>query len=411
MNSLYTYFLRWKNNILFVAIFFLFYGAFALFFTLKTNITDHPVIITDICFSFDTPILSKNNFIANDSHPLLGLMLKPLFFIASQLVSVFGTIKAKSVFLALMSSLAIAISLLNVFRYLIDVIELKYLTSCIIIAFYSLFSTNFILAFSFESYPYSILFLTFAIYYYSRSIKKNEPTPLFINIALSVILGGITITNYIKGVIPVLFESGPFAQRIKKLAVMFGVFLCICLWMEYSHNIFFQAKLRVSAFSPWDLSVERVARYTFDWFWGAPVFLSQISKSFLSEGGIGITCEFYHYWWQYLFVGVLAVVCVYGWLANYREKLVYIPVLFFAVDIFIHVVCRFGINESFIYGGHWVFIIPILMGWGYKSFFSRRKHEYWGVVILLVLLLSILLNNSIQMINFGRLAVELFPVS
>lgn len=33
---------------------------------------------------------------------------------------------------------------------------------------------------------------------------------------------------------------------------------------------------------------------------------------------------------------------------------------------------KYGINDEMIYGGHWVFIVPIFIGWLYKSL--SKKH-------------------------------------
>lgn len=59
-------------------------------------------------------------------------------------------------------------------------------------------------------------------------------------------------------------------------------------------------------------------------------------------------------------IGVLAL-CVLSVIRNFRHPLVRALLSMLAVDVFIHVICGWGLSEGQIYCGHWLFAVPILV--------------------------------------------------
>ena len=72
----------------------------------------------------------------------------------------------------------------------------------------------------------------------------------------------------------------------------------------------------------------------------------------------------------YIFVGAVLILVFWSYFKNFKNKFVQILMLSFFVDIIIHCVLKFGLHTSYIYGGHFIFVVPMMLGWlffGYKN--------------------------------------------
>jgi hypothetical protein len=65
------------------------------------------------------------------------------------------------------------------------------------------------------------------------------------------------------------------------------------------------------------------------------------------------------------------------------------------MDIMIHIVLEYGLGESFIYAGHWLFTFPILFGWLIKS-----QKKIMGQIITFILLAFALITAGNNIIKF-----------
>ena len=52
-------------------------------------------------------------------------------------------------------------------------------------------------------------------------------------------------------------------------------------------------------------------------------------------------------------------------LLNLKNKYVQLLLMYLSIDFVIHFIIRYGMNEAILFGGHWMFAIPILLGWLY----------------------------------------------
>ncbi|NHW58788.1 hypothetical protein HA378_26850, partial [Escherichia coli] len=83
-----------------------------------------------------------------------------------------------------------------------------------------------------------------------------------------------------------------------------------------------------------------------------------------------------------------------------RKPLVQVLMLSFLIDIMIHCVLKFGLHTSYIYGGHFVFVIPLILGWLLHSY-RKNTNATLGLQLLLGLLtLFLALNNFYRMDEF-----------
>lgn len=102
---------------------------------------------------------------------------------------------------------------------------------------------------------------------------------------------------------------------------------------------------------------------------------------------------------EYKWVGNYCVeICIFllfimGILCAFRERYFWLAFSFFAMDVFIHIVLGFGINEVYIMSPHYLIILPIAIGY----LFKRLSGKVLIMIRLLVLTLTIflLLYNGI----------------
>lgn len=396
-----------KYEVILFLIFFVIYGTLAVFIASQTSITDREPAINDAYFSFDNIYMSHHGITNLEGHPLIKIITFILIYTGIALNLIFATAKAKAIFLVLVCSFLISSSNIFIFRYLRKIIFLKGHTLYLITFFYATFSTNLFLSFTFESFTFSIYILTFILYYYSYSIKENKQISFLTNTILAITAGGITITNFSKGILPILFLAEKKRTILKRIITIGCIFASILLVLELSFNLFSVIQNRLSLFIVKD---EAIYQYLIDMFLGAPILLPSLITYFPDGPHFqGINIDFYHYWWQYSVIGTIASISLLGIIKNYKNKLIYIPIAFFTVDLLLHVVIKYGINEGMIYGGHWIFIVPILAGWLYKSLKNKQKHIL--DLVLTLLFIIIFINNIFQLNNFIKIALQLFPVS
>jgi hypothetical protein len=307
-------------------------------------------------------------------------------------------------------------SCVYVFRYLKEIVEIKRFAAYLITLFFAFFSTNLILCFTPESFTLSAMFLAFNVCYNSSFIKRDESPPFASNIVLAdFILGGITITNVAKGVIPILFFKEKKAGIIKKVilqGVIFAGILCVVHVLSLvflSKNYFESVFLHRESFTNSELAGSSYFDMVFTHFFGAPLFFPQMmnytaygtSLSYIIEG-------YYAFWWQYLFAGLILVMLLLSLIKNYKNPFVQMIFLLFVADITIHCIFKFGINQPFIYGAHWVYCIPLLSGWLYNRLKGYQEKVFIGIAACMFI--GLIVNNLYRLSDFINLAQQLYPV-
>jgi hypothetical protein len=391
-----------------------FYTGYSTILVFRSSFVDCPHMVPDIFSSFDTSYVYHYGIENHEGHPLMVYALKPILIVGGKLSALLGG-KAKAVFwLSIWTSL-ISLSVVYVERYLWQVVELDKFRRYLITAFYSFFSTNLVLCFVIDSFTMSLFLLTFTVGFYSYCIKRNENVGFPSNLFLAFALGGITITNFAKGIIPVFFFNDAVKIKVRKTVIAGILFGIVVFFALLRVNVFERLFWRLNEFTSVVVDNHSLWEKVTDTFWSIPIFFSTIAwrreRAYADffEGGM-IYTDYYHYWWQYLFSGILLLLVIFAVVKNRRNKLAWLLVALFGVDIFIHPVYGYGATENFfIYGGHWVYVVPLLLGWLYKRVERRQKQLL--TALLSCLLLAIVVNNSLQMVNFIRAAMEHFPLA
>jgi hypothetical protein len=107
-------------------------------------------------------------------------------------------------------------------------------------------------------------------------------------------------------------------------------------------------------------------------------------------------------WVSYAVIGAIIILLIWSWLKNLKNKLANILMLSLLVDVVIHGILRFGLHTSYIYGGHFVFVFPLMVGWLFHAYRSSFKMITSLFIVLMLIFSYVLLNNISRMTEFFR---------
>ena len=395
-----------KTELLIFLFFVIVYGANAWFIAENFRIIYDDRIPWDGYFSFDNRAIVQTGG-GFERHPLSNYFFDfirdfALWISGNHYNSVFRLV------LALFSTVVIALANVSVFKYLNNIIKLPLKISLLILAFYGLFVTNILLSFTPETYTYTLLFLSIFNYYSAKKIKEEKSVSFAATILGSVFIGGLTITNIVKVYIPFLFEKKIFwnwkkiGRAVAKIATSVMVFLFLfMLRLNFNfQNFLNKTEEQYDKFSKpkitplWDMITS--------WFFGGNVLFSNYEirdyhtkdKTFYYKA---LFMDVYTSAFPYFFIGLILLIVILSVVKNYKNKLIWILVISFSIDILIHCVLKFGLHTSYIYGGHFVFVYPLLLGWLFFSY--RNKTISLSILYGVIMMMTVYLGFN----NFYRL--------
>ena len=395
-----------KTELLIFLFFVIVYGANAWFIAENFRIIYDDRIPWDGYFSFDNRAIVQTGG-GFERHPLSNYFFDQirnfaLWISGNRYDSVFRLV------LALFSTVVISLANVQIFKYLNNIIKLPLKISLLILAFYGLFVTNILLSFTPETYTYTLLFLSIFNYYSAKKIKEEKSVSFAATIFGSVFIGGLTITNIVKVYIPFLFEKKIFwnwkkiGWAVAKIATSVMVFLFLfMLRLNFNfQNFLNKTEEQYDKFSKpkitplWDMITS--------WFFGGNVLFSNYEirdyhtkdKTFYYKA---LFMDVYTSAIPYFFIGLILLIVILSVVKNYKNKLIWILVISFSIDILIHCVLKFGLHTSYIYGGHFVFVYPLLLGWLFFSY--RNKTISLSILYGVIMMMTVYLGFN----NFYRL--------
>ncbi|WP_238594335.1 DUF6080 domain-containing protein [Chryseobacterium indologenes] len=312
--------------------------------------------------------------------------------------------------LAWLSNIIITLNIIQVFKYLKNIIQLPLWLSLLIILFFGAFSTNIILSFTPENFTYTLFLLSLYNYYAAIKLRKEEKMPATALSLAGITIGGLTITNFVKVFIPLIFEKGIFTNW-KKFgnAVLRVAIAVICFVLLYLNridfkyqNIFSKTNQQYEKFSnvesmpTWDMILS--------FFFGGnilfPGFIMSDKHNMKGFNFKGLYMDVYSSPLSYFFIGTLLILISWSYFKNFKNKWVQVIVISFLVDLIIHCVMRFGLHTSYIYGGHFVFVYPLLLGWLFFAYRSSPKMLSFLTLTMVVLFIYLIVNNTFRMAEF-----------
>lgn len=397
-----------KRELLLFVFLSIFYLSYSLFLGLETSLVSNAHRGMDLYFSFDNVVHFNAGFQNLDAHPFLQIFSYPFTFVGNILSKYVG-IEARIILFLLCCTTSVTMSVVYINRYLRRIVELSDRVSLLISVFFALFSTLLVLAFTVESFTWSLFMLSFWVYYFSKKIKEQARVGFF-SYAVSVfILGGVTITNAVKAGCAIFFFKDTLKNKMRLVKNTIVLFAVALLFVGY-YSLDFS---RLEYFD--DVSNLPLSEKIINYFWGSPILLSSLCIGNSRVGEINntymqmISLQSYSHWWQYAVVLLILAIVVFSLVKNYRTKLVQYLFLLLFFDVLLHIVLMKGLSEAMIYGGHWVYTIPLFVGWLYKSLEKNQRKILIAVLSGLILILAV--NDVVRMKEFTDLAFQYFPKS
>ncbi len=114
----------------------------------------------------------------------------------------------------------------------------------------------------------------------------------------------------------------------------------------------------------------------------------------------GLYMDLYSSVFSYIFIGTVLILISWSYLKNFKNKWVQVIMISFLMDIIIHCIMRFGLHTSYIYGGHFIFVYPLLIGWLFYAYGSSPKALSFLTVTVSILVIYLLANNWFRMSEF-----------
>ena len=403
-----TVFPATKFEILLFLILLTAYGILGTFIALNYRIIFDDRIPWDAYFSFDNRaiVMTGGGF---ERHPLANYY----FDWIREFAYLFSDGKKNETFrlvLAWCSNFAISLSLIQIYKYLKNIITLPKRISLLIVFFFAFFSTNILLSFTPETYTYTLFFLVLFNYYSALKLRKDEKIPATA-LALAVAsVGGLTVTNAAKVYIPLLFEKNIFRSWRKFGQAAFRVFISVAVFallflnrLNFNYmNFFNKSGEQFEKFSKpkvtpvWDMIAS--------WFFGGNMLFSGfVIRDYHNKKGFeykALFMDVYQSWIPYVFVAIMLTLVSWSYIRNFKNKFVQVLMISFLVDIIIHCVLKFGLHTSYIYGGHFVFVFPLLLGWLFYSYRNSEKMTSFIYATAVILFAYLVMNNFYRMNEF-----------
>jgi len=317
-------------------------------------------------------------------HPLLSVFFLPvnLLVYITQLLY-FGALPLQYLVVMLFYNLIAALSVTIIHKYCVQLIKNSKIQALILCIVYALCAHVLLLSFVPETFQFSLLGLLLVVYITTDNILNHKKISVLTNVLLFVYAAGTTLTNGAKCTIAQLFQQGNFKDKRKSIVWSVGIFVLLA-GISFLVNYFaedvpgnnfaefiFSGESHIIS----EMFFEPVLFHNHHPLWGTGQGIFTYNSIF----PIIINCIFYA-------IVACAIFITIG------ERAVLFLLSFFGVDIFIHLICGFGIADLYIYCLHWLFIFPLLIGWLYKTVGNKKIITVLNIVLVL-LGVSFAINN------------------
>ena len=403
-----TVFPATKFETLLFLIFLSIYGALGTYIALNYRIIFDNRIPWDAYFSFDNRaiVMTGGGF---ERHPLANYFFNWI----REFALLFSDGKKDANFrlvLAWCSNFAVSLSLIQIYKYLKNIIRLPKNISLLILSFFAFFTTNILLSFTPETYTYTLFFLVLFNYYAALKLKKEAIIPATALTLATISIGGLTVTNAVKVFISVLFEKNlfqnwkKFGNAVLRVLMSMVIFVLLFLYrLDFDYMRFLNKsgeqydKFSKPKVTPlWDMISS--------WFFGGNMlFPSFVIRDYHNKKGFyykALFMDVYTSVIPYIFVAAVLILVFWSYFKNFKNKLVQVLMISFLVDIVIHCILKFGLHTSYIYGGHFIFVVPLLIGWLFYSYKNSPKMLSFLFITVCVLFFYLAMNNLLRMEEF-----------
>ena len=107
----------------------------------------------------------------------------------------------------------------------------------------------------------------------------------------------------------------------------------------------------------------------------------------------------YRYAFNYIVEALIIILFLAGIWAGRKSRYLWLVMLYFGLDMLLHIGLGFGLNEVYIMSGHWIYALPIAIGFLLKE----TRHQRYSLCLkslLLTIGLFLLIYNGILIIGY-----------
>ena len=367
-------------------------------------------------------------------HPLLAFYMYVPYLINMGLMKLTGYNCA--LYIAVIIQMFCAFySMVFLYRIFREVIELgKWASHALTLLFFS-FGYVMVSAIVPDHFVISMLLLILALYVSGRRMKNHHDFKIWQSVLYFLLTAGTSLNNGLKIFFSALFVNGKrfFRPKHLLLAVILpaGLLWGFCHW-EYRTYVWPNEMARKEAKAKKEAakkdSIQKAKQLAKEKAkkkrgpkQGAPLtkvgFMSwtDISTSrteSVVENLMGESIQLhpdyllgdelrhrpmivkYRYWWNYAVEGIISLLFLSGIWYGRKSKYLWLVLSYFALDMVLHIGLGFGINEVYIMTAHWIYALPIAMGFLIKNAPIRFRKYLIGIVAAIALYL-IIYNGSL----------------
>ena len=354
-----------------------------------------------------------------DRHPLYTLLLYPFAWLNHLIMTTFN-FNAAMFIMAVLVVLAATYSALFMYRTLHEVMSLGRADSRWLTALLFSFAAIMTASMSPDHFIFSLFLLVLTVYVLGRSMAGGRAVAWWKAAVLYFFTAGITLTNGLKSLLGVWFTDGRSTFKPKNVVLVLLLPSALLLGsyalqyeelllprMQESDKIMKKAEAK----DPYVLQKDSLKRQANQKITGKPIsnepFLKWIDTSSSRVDGIveGLFGESialhkdyllgdiylgrplvvrYHNPLNYIINGLVVLLFMAGIVVGIRRRVILMLLSWFGVDVFIHVVLGFGINEVYINGTHWMFFIPIAIACLYRLRMPERALQALRLTVMAI---------------------------
>ena len=354
-------------------------------------------------------------------HPLFAVILYPFYLINKELIAA-GDTNYAMIFMAILLIVSAYYSFIFIYRVFREIIEVGKKDSLLLSAMLYSFGMVMVSMLVPDHFCWSLFLLTMTLYLAGKAMKEKKQLSAWTIGILSFLTGGVTLSNIAKTYLAAWFVNGKkvFAWKNMVAMILPAILLVGTAFLIYTEirepQFHTDKKIEIKAHAKDTLQAHKdsihhawVLAHTGEpmkkegfWKW---TDMSTSRSDALIHNMMGESIQLhdsyllddmcvnrptvvkYNYVFNYIIEGIVALLFILGIIVAVRHRFFLMALSWLALDICIHFVMGFGLNEMYIMACHWIFIIPISIAYLLKSLTPSRQTIVRGITLLLTLYL------------------------
>ncbi len=354
-------------------------------------------------------------------HPLFAVILYPFYLINKELIAA-GDTNYAMIFMAILLIVSAYYSFIFIYRVFREIIEVGKKDCLLLSAMLYSFGMVMVSMLVPDHFCWSLFLLTMTLYLAGKAMKEKKQLSAWTIGILSFLTGGVTLSNIAKTYLAAWFVNGKkvFAWKNMVAMILPAILLVGTAYLIYTEirepQFHTDKKIEIKAHAKDTLQAHKdsihhawVLAHTGEpmkkegfWKW---TDMSTSRSDALIHNMMGESIQLhdsyllddmcvnrptvvkYNYVFNYIIEGIVALLFILGIIVAVRHRFFLMALSWLALDICIHFVMGFGLNEMYIMACHWIFIIPISIAYLLKSLTPSRQTIVRGITLLLTLYL------------------------